>query len=138
MNQDNQNETVPEGQGTLFEPAEWQTYNSDVDACPEPAAEAGEAFCASEWMRLHEEQHPEPSWHGWPPQVWDGEKWIPIEPAKLLVEQEKELRRLRAARAVGVAFMVAGDRASLIPVNPIACERLRKLTPGTTIVVEIK
>jgi hypothetical protein len=128
----NQDEIAPEAQGTLFE-----TYSSDADAHHKPSGEAGEAFCAAEWLRLHEEQHPEPSWHGWPPQVWDGTKWVAIEPAKLLVLQEAELRRLRAQRAVGVAFMVAGDRASLVPVNPIASERLRKLTPGTTVVVEL-
>jgi hypothetical protein len=77
-------------------------------------------------------------WSGWPPQVWDGGKWGDVEPARIIALQEAELRRLRKARAVGVAFMVAGDRASLIPVNPIAAMALQKLMPGTTVVVEIK
>ena len=101
-------------------------------AKPEPAPEAGEPAIA------------EGTWHGWPPQRWDGAKWVDIEPAKILVEQEAELRRLRTEnrklwelRGVGVAFMVAADRASLLPVNPIAAERLQKLVAGTAVVVEL-
>ena len=99
-------------------------------AKPEPAPEAGEPVIAV--------------WHGWPPQRWDGAKWVDIEPAKILVEQEVELRRLQTEnrklwelRGVGVAFMVAADRASLLPVNPIAAERLQKLVAGTAVVVEL-
>jgi hypothetical protein len=126
MTQDNQTETAPEAQGTLFASAE-PTHSPDEQTHHGPSGEAGEA----------DPEQASRVWSGWPPQVWDGAKWVPIEPAKLLAEQDRELRRLRAARAVGVAFMVAGDRASLIPVNPIACERLRNLTPGTTVVVEL-
>ena len=101
-------------------------------AKPEPAPEAGKPVIA------------EGTWHGWPPQRWDGTKWADIEPAKILVEQEAELRRLRTEnrklwelRGVGVAFMVAADRASLLPVNPIAAERLQNLVAGTAVVVEL-
>jgi hypothetical protein len=29
------------------------------------------------------------NWHGWPPQAWDGGKWVEVEPAALAVEQAK-------------------------------------------------
>ena len=39
--------------------------------------------------------------------------------------------------ATRVAFMVAADRASLIPANPIAADRLKQLTPGSSVTVEL-
>jgi hypothetical protein len=39
--------------------------------------------------------NPNLQWHGWPPQVWNGKKWVYIEPAKLLAEQKEEIKRLR-------------------------------------------
>ncbi len=35
------------------------------------------------------------AWSGWPPQVWNGKNWVYIEPAKIAVEQAKEIARLQ-------------------------------------------
>jgi hypothetical protein len=34
------------------------------------------------------------NWHGWPPQVWNGNAWKDIEPAALIERQAQEIERL--------------------------------------------
>jgi hypothetical protein len=35
------------------------------------------------------------NWHGWPPQVWNGKRWVYVAPAKIMAEQAEEIRRLK-------------------------------------------
>jgi hypothetical protein len=56
----------------------------------------------------------EDSWHGWPPQTWNGRTWRYIEPALLLVRQAHELQRLRRL-LIGMQERAAKPRRRITP-----------------------
>jgi hypothetical protein len=55
-----------------------------------------EKLTAKVTVALSDPRSLETNWHGWPPQVWDGEEWKPIEVAELAVRLQHRIEVLQA------------------------------------------